>query len=115
MCDEENAAEVVRPTALPGELGETETGAPQAQQGQQAQRAHQAQAGVATGRHQAGSNTTTDTKLDPDAPIEYDITDASGWPLVTPSQGYSTPYFASYKATRSYRTNLNKTATQVQM
>jgi hypothetical protein len=62
-----------------------------------------------------GSNTTIDTKLDPDASIEDDITDASGWPLVTPSQGYSTPYFASYKATRSYRTNLNKTATQVQM
>jgi hypothetical protein len=81
MCDEENAAEVVRPTALPGELGETETGAPQAQQAQQAQRAHQAQAGVATGRHQAGSNTTIDTKLDPDASIEYDITDASGWPI----------------------------------
>ena len=62
-----------------------------------------------------GSNTTTDTKLGPDAPIEYDITDASGWPIVTPSQGHSAPYFASYKATRSYRTNLNKTATQVQM
>jgi hypothetical protein len=44
-----------------------------------------------------GSNTTTDTKLDPDELMEHDIDDVSGWPLVTAAQGYKTPYFATYK------------------
>ena len=44
-----------------------------------------------------GSNTTIDTKLDPDELMEHDIDDVSGWPLVTAAQGYKTPYFASHK------------------
>jgi hypothetical protein len=35
-----------------------------------------------------GSNTTTDTKLDSDGSIQYDTSDDTGWPLVTPSMGY---------------------------
>jgi hypothetical protein len=43
-----------------------------------------------------GSQTPIDTKLDPEASIEYDLNDKAGWPHVTPEMGYATPYFSSY-------------------
>jgi hypothetical protein len=43
------------------------------------------------------AGTAVDTKLDPADPMEDDIADVTGWPLVTVAQGYTTPYFPSYQ------------------
>jgi hypothetical protein len=44
-----------------------------------------------------GSQTPINTALGTEASIEYGTSDKAGWALVTPSMGYATPYFASYK------------------